>query len=190
MKIKFFRYFPYIVSDNGRQFKSKQFKKIINKYGIQHTYTPYYLPQANLSERYNRTLLASLRAYITNDQTLWDINLQKIAVAIRNTVQDSTKFSPYYLVFGDHKICHGSDYDLIDRLLCDREVGLHSKRNSICLAQEMVLAHLKEVYVKHSHQYNLRTKIHIYQTGQKVMVRNFVQSDATKQFTSKLAKKF
>lgn len=57
-----------IVSDNGSQFKSTQFNQLLQAYGVHHVYTAIYSPQANASERVNRSVLAAIRAYIKNDQ--------------------------------------------------------------------------------------------------------------------------
>ena len=40
-----------IVSDNGSQFRSNDLNAFLTTYGITHTYTAYYSPQANASER-------------------------------------------------------------------------------------------------------------------------------------------
>lgn len=40
-----------IISDNGSQFRSTEFKNLINKFGITHQFTAVYSPQANASER-------------------------------------------------------------------------------------------------------------------------------------------
>lgn len=42
-----------IVSDNGSQFRSQQFNKLLDRYGIKHIYTAVHAPQANASERVN-----------------------------------------------------------------------------------------------------------------------------------------
>lgn len=55
-----------------------------------------YSPQSNISERVNQTLLASIRAYIDEDHTLWEENIHQIASALRNVVHESTKFGEYF----------------------------------------------------------------------------------------------
>lgn len=56
-----------IVTDNGKQFESKLLEQLLLKYGVRHIFTAKYSPQGNASERVNRTLLASLRAYIKKE---------------------------------------------------------------------------------------------------------------------------
>lgn len=50
-----------ITTDNGVQFKSMAFLK---SYGVFHNLTAIYSPQANASERVNRSVLAAIRSYV------------------------------------------------------------------------------------------------------------------------------
>ena len=51
-----------ILSDNGDQ--SKEFKAKLTQYGVRHVYTAFHSPQANSSERANRSILAAIRSYV------------------------------------------------------------------------------------------------------------------------------
>ena len=54
-----------IVSGNGSQFTSDLFKKVCRTLGVRNLFTTTYHPQTNgQAERFNRTLLASLRAFV------------------------------------------------------------------------------------------------------------------------------
>ena len=46
----------HLVSDNGPQFKSKEFRNMCFKLGIDHITTTQYRPQGNIAERYLRNL--------------------------------------------------------------------------------------------------------------------------------------
>lgn len=135
-------------------------------------------------------MLASIRAYIEDDHTLWDAHVYQIASALRNAVHESTKFSPHYLVFGCHKINHGSDYELLDLLGGDYEIGVSLISNNLSIAQQLVLYYLKQAYAKHSKSYNLRIKYRTFTLGQKILIRNFSQSDAVSKYSAKLAPKY
>lgn len=180
----------YIFSDNGKQFESKLFASLLNKYGISHMTTPKYSPQANASERANRTILSSIRAYIKTDHKDWDLHIHEISSALRNFNHDSTGFSPHYLVFGEHKRMHGSDYKLLKMLHCvgEADIALQNKSNQLRLVEEQVLEHLKAAHEKNAHQYNLRSRVRKFNVGQKVFVKNFTQSDAINHYSAKLAK--
>lgn len=101
-----------IFSDNGAQYTSWEFPKLLNKYDIIYTLAPIYSPEANVSERVNRSILAAIRAEITSDQRDWDASISSIGAALRNSVHDSTFHSPFYLLFGHHMVQHGSMYNL------------------------------------------------------------------------------
>lgn len=176
--------------DNGKQFTSNVFKEVLENYGITLRLSAKYSPQGNMSERVNRSLLAAIRAYIVEDHREWDVHIYSIAGPLRNVIHESTKFSPHYLVFGMHKIMHGSDYKLLRLLQSDFEVGANSTANRLSVAQEFVLKNLREAYFKHSKTYNLRSRTREFTVGQEVLVRNFVASDASKRFVAKFAHKF
>lgn len=102
-----------MLSDNGVQFKSKEMKALVGQYGVRHMFTATHSPQANASERVNRSIIAAIRAYIEADQTTWDRYLHSIASALRNSVHSTTGKSPYYTVFGQHMVQHAGSYELL-----------------------------------------------------------------------------
>lgn len=61
-----------IVSDNGSQFRSATFQKLMSKYEINLVLTAVHSPQANTSERVNRSVICAIRAYLHPDQKDWD----------------------------------------------------------------------------------------------------------------------
>lgn len=90
-----------IVSDNGPQFISENLKIYVKKLGIQHSRTTDYHPQANgMDERFNGTLVKILRCYIAADQKNWDTRLMWALTTYNTTINDSTKFSPFNIVYG------------------------------------------------------------------------------------------
>ena len=182
-----------IFSDNGVQFTSVLFKDLLRKYGVKHTLTPKYSPQANASERVNRTILSAIRGYLKPlSHEEWDKHIYEIASALRNVVHSSTKFSPHFLVFGEHKLSHGSEYD-VRRLLnfqSDNHLNLISKSDRLNLVKQNVLKYLKEAYEKNATRYNLRSRYRKFEPGQIVFVRNFTQSDKSKNYCAKLSPQF
>jgi len=49
-----------VVSDNGSQFRSEAFQKLMKTYEISHVLTAVYSPQANASERVNRSVISAI----------------------------------------------------------------------------------------------------------------------------------
>lgn len=66
-----------MVSDNGTQFKSHVFTNMLKSYGVTPFLNARYHAQNNPTERNNKVLLASMRAYLENDQSVWDPTYSK-----------------------------------------------------------------------------------------------------------------
>lgn len=180
-----------IVSDNGSQFKANDFNAFLTKYGIAHTFTAYYSPQANASERVNRSLIAGIRAYVKQDHRLWDENVTSISCGLRNACHQSINTSPYRALFGFHMITHGSSYSLLKNLnLLDEPCAQLSHEDYMQNIRQDIGKCIKEAYERNKQQYNLRTRIPTFTTGQEILRRNFVQSNVGRHFNAKLAPVF
>ncbi|XP_011860395.1 PREDICTED: uncharacterized protein K02A2.6-like, partial [Vollenhovia emeryi] len=89
-----------IITDNGRQFESKELRGLLERAGIQHRKTPPYSPQCNPVERANRTLKTMIAQYIEKDDRRWDQKLPELVFAMNTAVQESTGFTPARLTYG------------------------------------------------------------------------------------------
>ena len=88
-----------IVSDNGSQFTSELFKKVCKTLGVRNLFTTTYHPQTNgQAERFNRTLLASLRAFVAEHPRTWPEFVGAVAYAYNTQVHTSTMVPPFDLV--------------------------------------------------------------------------------------------
>lgn len=181
-----------LFSDNGVQYRSKELKSLLEKYGIGHMTTATHAPQANASERVNQSILAAIRAYIESDQTMWDANLSSIASALRNRVHDSTGFTPYYVVFGQHFIQHGSVHKILQRLndLPASTVEILPPSDFRETIHQQVKLNLESAQKRHENTYNTRCRSSEFRPGQEVYHRAFFQSNFKKNFNAKLAKKW
>ena len=92
-----------LVSDRGPQFVSSLVKALCEIFNVTRTLTSPYHPQTNAAcERFNSYLEATMRTYVSPDQSDWPCTLPGILMAYRNTqAHRSTEFSPYYLLFGE-----------------------------------------------------------------------------------------
>ena len=71
--------------------------------GVQCNMTSAYHPQSNgLDERFNQTLQRQLLKFVESEQNSWDQCLDAILFSYRVSCQDSTKYSPFFLVYGRH----------------------------------------------------------------------------------------
>ena len=63
-----------LLSDNGRQFSAAFFREVYKRLGTKNLFTTAYHPQTNGQvERFNRTILAALRRFTSEDQRHWDV---------------------------------------------------------------------------------------------------------------------
>jgi len=177
-----------VVSDNGTQFKSRDFSDFLSKYGVRHMFTGAYAPQSNAAERVNRSINAALRAYIRSDQREWDVFLSSINCSLRNFLHQSIGVSPYQVVFGQHMISHGQDYKLLRKmgLLAEGDVNL-SRSDECQKIRASIHKHLSKAYETNQRTYNLRTRPRSFEVGQEVTKRNFALSNAANHFNAKLA---
>ena len=87
-----------VIHDNGNEFIGKEFQELLSSYGIKSVPTTVKNPQANaLIERTNLNMVDKLRT-VTFEGTNWiedmDAELQTIALAIRSSVNSSSRYSP------------------------------------------------------------------------------------------------
>ena len=88
-------------SDQGPNFESRLFQEVCKLLGIRKTRTTPYHPSGDgMVERFNRTLIGILRAYVSKDQSDWDLKLPMVTMAYRSSVQETTGFTPNRLMLG------------------------------------------------------------------------------------------
>lgn len=179
-----------ILTDNGSQFTSKEFTALLKQHGVKHWLTPSYHPQVNNTERVNKVVTTAIRASLKGNHKQWTDNLQEIACAIRNSVHDSTKYSPYFLTFGRNMISNGTEYERLRNGGVLANTTLNDQERDQLYKQ--VRKNLEEAYQKQAKYYNLRSnrKAPSYQVGEKVLKKNTTQSDKSKDFCAKLAPKY
>ncbi|KAG0435140.1 Intracisternal A-particle Pol-related polyprotein [Dictyocoela muelleri] len=99
-----------LYSDNGKQFVSKKFKKLLSDYNIRPKLTIPYNPRGNgIIIRSHKTLIEQLR-HLKNIEI--KRALQLISNAYNSTYSNVLKCSPLQLAFGRHKISLSKTEDL------------------------------------------------------------------------------
>ncbi|GFV29107.1 uncharacterized protein TNCV_4601391 [Trichonephila clavipes] len=89
-----------LINDNGPQIISEVFEHISHKLDIKHIKTVTYRPQANLTERVNRTLVQMIACFVEENQENWDRSLHELAFALRTSVNETTSKPPADLLLG------------------------------------------------------------------------------------------
>lgn len=181
-----------IFSDNGTQFTSHIFQDFHSSLGVKHLKTPIYTPQANASERVNRSILSGIKATIDGNQSSWDHAIPNIQTSLRSAVHSTIGVSPFYAMFGYNMITHGSTYPLLNKLAAigesDLQILPHSSKMN--LLHDRLMINIQMAHENSAKRYNLRSNNKTFSVGQVVFRRNFIQSDASKKISAKLCKSF
>lgn len=184
-----------VMTDNGSQFVSKDFKSLCEEYGARIWYNARYHAQVNAVERVNRVIGAAIRSYIKEDHRDWDAKIHKIAFAMRTAVHQSTGHSPAFLNFGRYLPCKGTFYgrESAEEELLDITNREHFVKNLEQLPElfKDVRRHLARAYEQNVKTYNLRKRpAERYCVGDFVWKKNYVLSSAVDRFAAKLAPKY
>lgn len=181
-----------IKSDNGRQFKSREFTHLLGKYGVKSFFTPNYHPQANNVERVNRVLKTMITAYIKDDQRKWDEHLSALTCAIRTAKHEVTSQTPYFINFGREIYLSGQEHEPKNVELDTPQSSVERPERTAALSELCRKVREKLIINQDVNQsrYNLRRRDVHYKVGDWVWKRKHVLSDAVNYFSSKLAGKY
>lgn len=164
-----------IHTDQGRNFDSNLFREMCRLLNVSKTRTSAYHPQSDgLVERFNRTLLSMLTLFVKDNQTNWDTLLPYVMLAYRSSVQATTGFSPYKVMFGREAVLP------IDIMLNldGRETFSSASEYVTRLADTLstVVEAVKRHQVNASHQqktaFDFRANFQYYSEGELVWMRN------------------
>jgi hypothetical protein len=142
---------------------------------IDKLHTTPYKPSTNPTERLNRTLNAMIGKVVNDRQTDWDLLLPYITAALRNSRQESTNYTPNYLML------NREDRVPIDFLLGDGNSPnaattyddyVESVRERMAVAYDLVRDHLGKAAHRYKRQYDLRAKTAKFKPGDLVYYYN------------------
>lgn len=89
-----------ILTDNGTQFRAKNWMTTLMDLNITAAYTARYHPQANPVERYNREIGRLLRTYCHEQHTKWPLYLGLIESWMNRLKSEVTEKSPSQIITG------------------------------------------------------------------------------------------
>ncbi|KAG5877257.1 hypothetical protein JTB14_002089 [Gonioctena quinquepunctata] len=182
----------FLLSDNGSQFRSKEFNNLLANYAVKQIFTANYHAQANPTERVNKTLETMIRCYVSENHKEWDKMLSKVACAIRTQVHESMRRTPYFVVFG-REFPMNLEIGVPDSsgdFTVDQEILARDRSVPLQQLYKEVKGKLLKAAERNKRYYDLRHRDVKYEVGDEVYRKNFVHSDAAKFYSSKLANKF
>lgn len=164
-----------VIVDNGKQFTSNAFKKLLKSYGVPNIfYKCVYHPQNNPTERINKVIGAAIRSYVNDNHKKWDVEIGKIATALRTSTNVVTGFTPFYLNHGREYISSGTDYILDE--LNDKKADPMNQNKLMQLAEVTndIVSRMQRAY-KINKSYYDRNKIKIeFNVGDTVYRRKYL----------------
>lgn len=163
-------------SDQGRNFESNLISELCIFLQIKKTRTTPRNPKGNdLVERFNRTLIQMVRAYIISDDE-WDLYLSCMASAYRSTPQESTGLTPNMLIFvNEVRLPSEVIYPPVTstkELTSSYGTYVEEIRNQLNKAHEICRRHLGHAAERQRKLYDSKTCPHKYATGDLVWKLN------------------
>ena len=162
---------PEIIhSDQGRNFESKLVKEMCTLLGVRKTRTTPYHPQSDGQvERFNRTLTSMLSNYVAENHRDWDIHLSKVLMAYRSSEHETTKCTPYYLMFGrEVRLPVDIMFGRCPEEPAETTEYVVHLRNALEQAHEKARQHLKAAQRRQKDYYDLRVFGEPYVAGDRV----------------------
>ena len=169
----------YILSDQGRNFEGKIIQQLCVLNGVKKLRTTPYHPMGNgLCERFNRTLLGMLRTLSNDKKSDWKSYVPKLVHAYNCSKHDSTKFTPFYLMFGREPrlpidILFGLDHGSSSDVASVDEVQFISKlREQLEYAYSLVSSNQSSASLKGKVQFDKKVRGSVPEIGDRVLLRN------------------
>lgn len=171
---RLFSYFGYpnrVISDHGKAFTSRYFKRFATQKQFRHTLNAIACPRANGQvERTNRTLLDALRSVGTSESANnWDNDLPQVIWGINNTCNNTTGYKPYDLMFAQ------AGRSVCDVGATDRPVEpVQTRRRNAARKTKLASAKMKQHYDKR------RKSSTVYKKGDLVLWKQAPTSSASR----------
>jgi Integrase zinc binding domain/Integrase core domain len=176
----------YLLSDRGTHFRNEVVDALLEKFQVRHLYSTPYHPQTNgLVERFNRTLCESL-AKLTQGEKDWDDFITPILFGYRTSKQASTKFTPFYLVYGrTPQMPHMEMDEIMEGNMLDR---LYQLTEELPTAQGTAQENIRKAQRKQKERFDLKAvRKRKFKIGDKVLTYDAARD---KHFTGKLKPKW
>lgn len=159
-----------LITDRGTAFTADLLKTIVKLTHTSHRKTTAYHPQANgLTERLNRTLTDMLSIYVDIEHRTWDDILPYATFAYNTAVQETTRKTPFELVFGRAVVTPLDAMLPVDHISendCDSTEYIQRAEE----ARQLARYRIQQQQRADAHRYNLRRRDVQYAPGDRVWV--------------------
>ena len=166
-----------IVTDNGIENVNRKVKETLKTLNIHHVTTSFYHPQGNSKvERFHRVLGDVISKQIQDEHSVWDLYLNQTLAAIRFSISDSTKFSPFFLLYNRDVVLP------LDTILEPRRKYFGSDQHEISLQIQhksflAVHRNLKKAKKVKARYANKNSKEVDFRVGDPVYLRNHIRKN-------------
>ncbi|UYV67424.1 hypothetical protein LAZ67_5000530, partial [Cordylochernes scorpioides] len=162
----------FLISDRGSQFTSNLMKEVMKMCKVKHCFTTSYHPQTNgLTERLNRTLINMISMYVNTDQKNWDEILPFITHAYNTTIQETTGYSPFFLLFGREPMSLLDDENIpTDSNMDDYDEYIENYLDKIARTRQVVINNTEKTQERMKRNYDKKHNERIYEPGHLVAV--------------------
>ena len=151
-------------SDQGCNFESSILAQTLQAFGVHKSRTTAYHPQGDgMVERFNRSLLQLLRAYV-DTQSEWEHYLPLVLYAYRTSTHSSTGVSPFLLMYG----CNPSSTPFSKSNKFDSPSYPAHLQAKLAELRDFVEANLTEAAHHQKCAYDQRTSVHSFSAGEPV----------------------
>ncbi|UYV71409.1 hypothetical protein LAZ67_8003042, partial [Cordylochernes scorpioides] len=162
----------FLISDRGSQFTSNLMKEVMKMCKVKHCFTTSYHPQTNgLTERLNRTLINMISMYVNTDQKNWDEILPFVTHAYNTTIQETTGYSPFFLLFGREPMSLLDDDNIpIDSNMNNYDEYIENYLDKIARTRQVVINNTEKTQERMKRNYDKKHNERIYEPGHLVAV--------------------
>ena len=169
---------PYeIHSDQGRNYESTIFTELCRLLEVRKTPTSPGNPKCNgQTERFNKTLVRMIKAYLKGQDREWDRNLGCLATAYRSSQHESTGVSPNLLMLGREvripaEIMFGSGTSHVGETVTSYSEYVDLLKTRMQQAHELTRTHLGTVAAKEKKTHDFKVNLKQYHQGDLVWLR-------------------
>ncbi|VDI51307.1 Hypothetical predicted protein [Mytilus galloprovincialis] len=135
-------------------------------------------PKGNaVAERFNKTLVRMIKAYLRGQQENWDLNLGCLASAYRSTVHASTGMTPNLLMLGREvripaELAYGSTTKYIPQDITSYGEYVDYLKEHMQIAHDVARKHLGSEARRHKEIYDSKISVYKYEQGDLVWYLN------------------